>query len=104
MDARIWNTMTLFEQLSNIDGEVNRLIDDHERMLNGQISNDYSMDYIKSIISLIELTFKDPKNKHVKMAEKELNDEVGEILKYLNGEYPAEYITGYWNQFTQAIS
>ncbi len=104
MDARIWNTMTLFEQLSNIDGEVNRLVDDHERFLSGAIKEDPALDYIKSIMNLIKLTFLDPKNKDKKVVERELDDEVDEIIRYLNGDYPPEYITGYWHQFTDAIS
>ena len=104
MDARIWNTMTLFEQLSNIDGEVKRLVDDHERYLEGSIDNDHSMDYIKNIVNLIKLTFQDPKNQDKRVVERELDDEINEIIRYLNGDYPPEYITGYWHQYTDAIS
>ena len=104
MDARIWNSMSFFEQLSNIDGEVKRLVDDHERYLNGSISDDHSMDYVKIIMNLIRMTFSDPKNKDKRVAEKELDDEVGEIIRYLNGDYPPEYITRYWHQYTDAIS
>ena len=104
MNAAIWNTMTLFEQLSNIDGEVNRLIDTHERYVSGKTENDASPGYIGNIIKLIEMTFDDPKNQDKKIIEKELFDETNEIIKYLNGDYPAEYIRRYWNQFTDAIS
>ncbi|MCR5595696.1 MAG: hypothetical protein K6G12_07605 [Lachnospiraceae bacterium] len=104
MNAMIWQTMSLFEQLSNIEGEVTRLIDDHERFVNGDIQNDHSMDYIKNILKLIELTFDDPKNREKKIAEKELNDEVTEIIRYLNGDYEAQYIKDYWKQYTDAIS
>ena len=104
MNADIWSRLSLFEQLSNIDGEVSRLIDDHERFLRGDIGTDNSMGYIGTIVKLIEYTFDDPKNSDKKIVERELNDEVGEILKYLNGEYSADYIRNYWNQYTQAIS
>ena len=104
MDARIWNTMSFFEQLSNIDGEVKRLVDDHERYLSGSISADPSMNYVKNIMKLIRMTFLDPKNQDKKVVEKELDDEVGEIIRYLNGDYPPEYIMRYWHQYTDAIS
>ncbi len=104
MNAQIWNTMTLFEQLSNIDGEVKRLVDDHERFVSGKLNEDHSLDYIKNIMTLIKMTFFDPKNLDKRIAEKELTDEVGEIIRYLNGEERADIITGYWNQYTDAIS
>jgi len=104
MNQQIWNAMPLFEQLSNIDGEVTRLVNTHERMIRGDAADDHSIDYIKNIMHLIELTFDDPKNSDKKVVERELTDEVNEIIKYLNGEYPASYITKYWHQFTDAIS
>ena len=104
MNAAIWNRLSFFEQLSNIDGEVTRLVEDHERFQKGEISNDHSLDYIKSIINLIDMTFADPKNSDKKIVEKELMDEISEILRYLNGDYTAAYITKYWHQFTDAIS
>ncbi len=104
MDARIWNSLSFFEQLSNIDGEVKRLVDDHERYLKEEIPNDHAMNYIKIIMNLIKMTFSDPKNQDKRVAEREFNDEVCEIIKYLNGDYPPEYITRYWHQFTDAIS
>lgn len=104
MNAKIWNSMTFFEQLSNIDGEVSRLVYDHERYKNKDIDADHSMDYIKNIMNLIKLTFEDPKNRDKTVIETELDDEVTEIIRYLNGDYPPEYITGYWHQYTDAIS
>ncbi len=104
MDARIWNTMTLFEQLSNIDGEVKRLIDDHERFKAGELRIDPALDYIKNIVNLIKMTFMDPQNADKRVVERELDDEVNEIIRYLNDDYPAEYITRYWHQYTEAIS
>ncbi|MBR5360115.1 MAG: hypothetical protein IK123_04420 [Lachnospiraceae bacterium] len=104
MNEAIWYRMSLFEQLSNIDGEVTRLVEDHERFERGEISDDYSDDYIGNILSLIDMTFNDPKNHEKRIAAKELADEIVEIKKYLNGDYPAHYITDYWHQFTNAIS
>ena len=104
MNSAIWNRMSLFEQLSNIDGEVTRLIDDHERYERGEISDDYSADYISNIRHLIDLTFSDPKNYEKRIVSRELNDEVDEIIKYLHGEYPAQYVKDYWHQYTDAIS
>ena len=104
MDAKMWSRFSLFEQLSNIDGEITRLIDDHERFRRGDIDNDHAIDYLKNIVKLIEYTFDDPKNKDKLVVERELNDEVNEIIKYLNDDYPADYIKRYWNQYTQAIS
>ncbi len=104
MTAEIWNRMSLFEQLSNIDGEVSRLIEDHERFLRNEKTYDPALDYIKNIYRLIDLTFDDPKNRDKRIVARELTDEVGEIVRYLNGEYSAQYIKNYWQQFTDAIS
>ena len=104
MNAAIWNTMSLFEQLSNIDGEVRRLVDDHERYLKGETAADHALDYIKNITRLIDLTFSDPKNSDKKVAAIELTSEVNEIIRYLNGDYPKSYILDYWQQYTKAIS
>ena len=50
------------------------------------------------------MTFADPKNYDKRIIEKELTDEIGEILRYLDGDYSSTYITKYWHQFTDAIS
>lgn len=104
MTAAIWNRLSLFEQLSNIDGEVTRLVEDHERFRRGETENDYSLEYLKNILKLIDMTFADPKNIDKRIAEREFTDELGEVMRYLNGDYPAEYITNYWHQYTKAIS
>lgn len=104
MNAVIWNRLSFFEQLSNIDGEVTRLVEDHERFQKEEISDDHALDYIKCIIKLVDMTFADPKNYDKRIIEKELTDEIGEILRYLNGDYSSTYITKYWHQFTDAIS
>lgn len=104
MNAAIWNRLSFFEQLSNIDGEVTRLVSDHERFQKGEIPDDHSIDYIKGILKLVDMTFADPKNTDKRILEKELTDEISEILRYLNGDYTSTYITKYWHQFTDAIS
>ena len=40
MTQKSWNKLTFFEQLSNIDGEVKRLVDDHEDYLRGNKQTD----------------------------------------------------------------
>ena len=46
MTQQSWNKLTFFEQLSNIDGEVKRLVDDHESYLQGNKQTDNSDFYI----------------------------------------------------------
>ncbi len=104
MTAEIWTRLSFYEQLSNIDGEINRLIDSHEKFLAGKTDKDYSLQYLPKITDLIRLTFADKKNLTYKLAEKELYDEIVEILHYLNGEVSSNYIKSYWNQFTKKIS
>ncbi len=104
MDKKLWNSLSLFEQLSNIDGDVERLIRAHEQYLNNETKNDNGYFYLGKIKKMITLTFFDPKNQEKGYFAIELMDEVGELEKYLRGEYDADYIRRYWNQYTKAIS
>lgn len=101
MNLKNWFRLSFFEQLSNIAGEVKRLVDNHEDYLQNT-ADDYSEFYMNKIIQLIDATFEDEKN-DIKR-KKELIDEYYEISHYLEGKVSAQYILNYWNQYTKAIS
>ena len=96
-----WFSLTLFEQLSNISGDVKRFIDTREAYSAGREKEDYSGFYFDRIVEYVNKTLDDPKNKG---REAELLDEVGEIKRYIKGEVSKEYVMTYWDQFTRAIS
>lgn len=104
MTQKTWNRLTFFEQLSNIDGEVRRLVDAHNKYIDGIDSVDYSNQYLDQITKLLKMTMFDPKNTIKGYRYIELNDEVNEIKRYLNGEVSGDYILSYWNEYTKAIS
>ena len=103
MTQEIWNKLSFFEQLSNIDGEINRLIESHEASLADLSKKDYSDFYIDRILKLINMTFDDPKNKNKRICSKELIDEVCEIRRYTKGEVSSNYVKDYWKQYTEAL-
>ena len=41
MTQKNWNRLSFFEQLSNVDGEVRRLVEAHNKYINGISSVDY---------------------------------------------------------------
>ena len=98
-----WNELTLLEQLSNIDGEVNRLVRARERYLQGKTKDDHYGDHIGLITRLIEQTIDDPKNKEKRIGQ-ELWDELEEIKRYHSDEVSKEYILKYWDAYTRAVS
>lgn len=98
-----WNELTLLEQLSNIDGEVNRLVRARDRFLENRTKSDHYEDYLGLITKLIQKTVDDPKNKE-RCIDKELWDELEEIKRYHSGEVTKDYILRYWDNYTKAIS
>ena len=104
MQKEDWEKLTFFEQLSNMDGDVERLIRAHHKYLEGKSDTDRGYEYLYHIKKLITLTFMDPKNAQKGYCAIELMDEVDELRKYLEGEYPDDYIRRYWNAYTRAIS
>lgn len=98
-----WNELTLLEQLSNIDGEVNRLVRARDRFLENRTKSDHYEDYLALITKLIQKTVDDPKNKE-RCIDKELWDELEEIKRYHSGEVTKDYILRYWDNYTKAIS
>ena len=104
MNRENWEKLTFFEQLSNIDGDVERLIRAHNRYLEGETEVDQAYFYLDNIKKMIRVTFMDPKNIPFGYRAVELLDEADEIRKYLEGEYSEDYIRRYWNQYTRAIS
>ncbi len=104
MTRETWNSLSFFEQLSNIDGDVERLIRAHEKFENKSSEKDNGFFYLENIRKLIQLTFFDPKNAERGYRAIELYDEAEALEKYLNGEFSADYIRRYWNQYTKALS
>ena len=101
MTRELWSTFSTMEQLSNIHGEVVRLVRARKNYILGKTDKDYSGQYLEKIHRLIGLTLEDPKNAR---RDAELYDEEGEIKRYLNDEVDDNYILRYWEQFTKAIS
>lgn len=104
MNRETWEKLSFFEQISNMDGDVERLIRAHNRYLEGGSESDKGFFYIDNINKLIKMTFMDPKNYGKGYRIIELIDEVEELKHYLEGERSEEYIRNYWSEYTRAIS
>lgn len=104
MTQKTWNRLNFFEQLSNVDGDVKRLVETHENYINGNAVEDYSSKYLENIIKMIKMTMLDPKNSVKGYRFVELYDEIEEIKRYISGEVSGDYILEYWNTYTKAIS
>lgn len=100
MNFQNWCKLGFMEQLSNISGEIKRMVDNHEEFMNNN-ANDYSEFYLNKILDLINATFEDTKNDIRR--KKEIMDEFDELRKYISGDVDKEYILRYWNQYTIAI-
>ena len=103
MNKENWESLTFFEQLSNIDGDVERLIRAHNRFKDGQTETDQGYFYLDNIKKLIRMTFMDPKNAARGYCAIELMDEAEELRLYLEGAYSDQYIRNYWNAYTRAV-
>ena len=101
MTKELWYTLGIKEQLSNIHGEIVRLIRARNNYQTGRASQDHTEDYVKKIHNLIMMTDSDPKNTG---RSRELLDEEGELRRWLDGEVDDQYILRYWEQYTNAIS
>ena len=101
MTQERWNSLSLFEQMSNIGGEVDRLIYSKKNYDSGTVDKNYVNSYFKKIADLIYYTISDPKNAK---RGRELLDELYEVERYTMGEVDEQYISSYWNQYTEAIS
>ncbi len=104
MNKDTWNSLSFFEQLSNIEGDVERLIRGNEKYENKTWDIDNGYFYLDRIKQMIKLTFFDPKNISKGYRAIELYDEAEELRKYLEGEYSADYIRSYWCPYTKALS
>lgn len=101
MTPEAWNKLDIREQMSNIHGEVVRLIRAGNNYKQGRSSEDYTGKYFDAIVRLIELTEKDPKNAR---RIPELESEKEEIRNWLEGGLTDDYILRYWDDYTRAIS
>ncbi len=104
MTQENWNKLTFFEQLSNIDGDVERLIRANKRYKSGASDVNQGYFYLDNIRKLVKMTLMDDKNAAKGYRAVELYDEVEELRLYLEGEYSDQYVRDYWNQYTRAIS
>ena len=104
MNQQNWNKLTYFEQLSNVDGEVVRMVRAHERYLSGEAKEDYGPFYLENAIKLIKMTLMDDKNAAKAYRAVELYDEIDILRQYLNGDCSAESVNSYWGEYTKAIS
>lgn len=101
MTQERWCALGIKEQMSNIHGEIVRMIRARNNYISGKTGEDRSGDYLEKIHNLICLTYDDPKN--IKR-ERELEDEETELRRWVNGEVDDRYILRYWEQYTKAIS
>ncbi len=101
MTSENWNKLGIKEQLSNVHGEVKRLVRARNNFASGVAKEDHTASYVNKIHELITLTCEDPKNIR---REKELIEEENEIKRWIAGEVDDDYILRYWQQYTDAIS
>ena len=96
-----WYRLTLFEQMSNIDGEIKRYMDARDNYRSGIDKEDYSDFYFNKVLELIDRTESDPKNSR---RIRELEDEKEQLRLHKEGKVSDKYITEYWNSYTKALS
>lgn len=101
MTQEMWNSLGIKEQMSNIHGEVVRMIRSRNNYKNGRATDDRSIAYLSKIHDLIVMTNSDPKNAK---RTRELLDEENELQRWINSEVDDQYILRYWEQYTNAIS
>ncbi len=101
MTSERWFELSIFEQMSNIAGEVKRFIDARDNYEKGETSKDYSDFYYEKAISLIDLTASDPKNSR---RLPELEDDKDELRQLKERMVRPEYIMDYWDQYTMALT
>ena len=101
MSKELWYSLGIKEQMSNIHGEVVRMVRARNNYLSGKTSEDRSVSYLEKIHDLISMTNSDPKNS--KRAD-ELLDEEKELKRWIDNEVDDRYILRYWEQYTNAIS
>ena len=96
-----WFKYTICEQMSNIAADVHHFIEARANFKNGTSSTDYSDFYFDKVISYINIIEEDPKN--VRRIP-ELEDCKKELEYLKAGIFSEEYITSYWDQYTEACS
>ena len=101
MTKELWYSLGIKEQMSNIHGEIVRMIRARNNYKAGKTSSDNTASYMDKIHELISITNSDPKNMK---RSKELLDEEGELRRWISEEVDDKYILHYWEQYTNAIS
>ena len=95
MDRKTWEQLTFLEQMSNIDGDVNRLIRAHERYKMGESDIDNGYFYLENIKKLVRMILLAPGSENKGYRAIELFDEIDELRRYLEGEYDSDYVRSY---------
>lgn len=62
MSKELWYSLGIKEQMSNIHGEVVRMVRARNNYTSGKASEDRSKSYLNKIHDLIIMTYEDPKN------------------------------------------
>ena len=101
MTEEKWYSLDIKEQLSNVHGEVERMVRSRNNYMTGKSESDYTVSYMNKIHKLIAMTCSDPKNVRRRA---ELIDEENEMRRWMTGEVDDTYILRYWEQYTRAIS
>ena len=104
MTQQAWNKLSFFEQMSNIDGDVQRLIRAHEKYIRGESPKDNGEFYLENIKKLVKMILLDDKCADKGYRAVELYDEIEQLRDYLQGKCSEEYINSYWSAYTNAIS
>ena len=104
MKQENWNKLSFFEQMSNIDGDVKRLVRAHEKYIAGESEVDNGEFYLNNIIKMMKMIILDDKNMDKSYRVVEIMDEIEELRYYLRGVYSKEYVLRYWEAYTNAIS
>ena len=94
-----WDEMTLFEQLSEVAGDIKRCVDSKEKYLNHESPKDFSFFYYDKAYKLVLKLRLDDKE----YRRREFLDELFEVKEYISQERNKTPILNYWMQFDKAV-
>lgn len=94
-----WEEMTLFEQLSEVAGDIKRCVDSKEKYLNHESPKDFSFFYYDKAFNLVLKLRLDDKE----YRRREFLDELFEVKEYISQNRNKAPILNYWMQFDKAV-
>jgi len=94
-----WEEMTLFEQLSEVAGDIKRCVDSKEKYLKHESPKDFSFFYYDKAYNLVLKLKLDDKE----YRRREFLDELFEVREYISQERNKGPILDYWMQFDKAV-